>query len=89
MGFFASVWRDITSMFRQPRIEEEIADEMRVHLARLTAYNRRAGLSPEEAARDARRRLGSVWVDTRRPRQGTSQTARHQAAQTIVAGSGS
>ena len=80
MGFFASVWRDITSMFREPRIEEEIADEMRVHLARLTAYNRRAGLSPEEAARDARQRLGGLWVAPQRRRQSTPQSARYHAA---------
>jgi len=65
MGFCGRVWRGIASMFRESRIEEEIADEMRVHVARLTAYNRRAGLSPEEAARDARRRLGGVWVNDR------------------------
>ena len=80
MGFFASVWRDITSMFREPRIEEEIADEMRVHLARLTAYNRRAGLSPEEAARDARRRLGGLWIDPQGRQQRTPHPARYHAA---------
>jgi len=80
MGLFGRVWREITSMFREPRIEEEIAAEMRVHLARLTAYNRRAGLSSEEAARDARRRLGGPWVNPQRRRQGTPRPARYHAA---------
>jgi hypothetical protein len=80
MGLFGRVWREIASIFRESRIEEEIADEMRVHLARLTAYNRRAGLSPEEAAREARRRLGAAWVDPQGRQQRTPQPARYHAA---------
>jgi hypothetical protein len=78
MGAFNSLWRQVASMFGARPIEEELAAEMRVHLERIIAYNRRAGLSPEEAAREARRRLGGGWVN---PRQAhIAPPARHRAA---------
>ena len=42
------------------RFENELAAELRVHLARIVAYNRRAGMTPEAAMRDAERRLGTL-----------------------------
>jgi 1,2-phenylacetyl-CoA epoxidase catalytic subunit len=78
MGALNNLWRQVASMFGARPIEEELAAEMRVHLERMIAYNRRAGLSPEEAAREAHRRLGGAWVNPRQPH--IVPTARHRAA---------
>ncbi|HEV3076508.1 MAG TPA: permease prefix domain 1-containing protein, partial [Thermoanaerobaculia bacterium] len=46
--------------FAARRLDDDLDDELRSHLAMLAEENRRRGMDPEEAARAARRRLGQV-----------------------------
>src|SRR6266581_113384 len=58
------MWRTIWSKLRsrgQSRIIKcEIDDELRFHLERATDSNTAAGMLPEEAAREARKRFGNL-----------------------------
>ena len=50
----------VFALFYKDRIETEIDEELRFHLAMRTAENIRAGMPPPEASRAANRRLGNV-----------------------------
>jgi len=51
-------------LFQRPVIKHEIDEELRFHIEQRTAENIAAGMSPEEAARDARSRFGN-WQSVR------------------------
>ena len=47
-------------LFQRPAIRREIDEELRFHIELRTAENIAAGMAPEEAAREARKRFGNV-----------------------------
>lgn len=54
-----SIVNRIANLFRRSKVDREIDAEMRVHIAMRTADNIAAGMTPEEARRDALVRFGS------------------------------
>ncbi len=50
----------LASLFRRKRLEQELDAEVRSHLEMATEINRRAGMSEEEARREALRNFGGV-----------------------------
>src|SRR6478752_5201231 len=58
------LWRNIQqrlrSLFRRTVMKRDIDEELRFHLEQRAAENIVAGMSPEEAARAAKRRFGNV-----------------------------
>jgi putative ABC transport system permease protein len=69
MSFYAR----IANLFRRSRVDREIDDELRAHIEMRTEDNVRAGMSPEEARRDALLRFGNRSV--MRERTTASDTA--------------
>ena len=64
MSWFSRVRR----MLQRDRLEKDLDEELRSHLDMRAADNMAAGMTPEEAGRDARRRFGNVTAlkeDTR------------------------
>jgi predicted permease len=53
-------WIRFRSLWRRPAVKREIDEELRFHLEQRTAENLAAGITPEEAAREARKRFGNV-----------------------------
>src|SRR2546427_5821439 len=60
MNPFKIVWRRLRSLGQRRAVKEEIDEELRFHVEMRTAENAAAGMSPEEAPREARRRFGNV-----------------------------
>ncbi len=60
MNRFGTIWRRWRSLGPRRVMKQEIDQELRFHLDLRTAENVAAGMSPEEAARAARRRFGNV-----------------------------
>ncbi|HKW90167.1 MAG TPA: ABC transporter permease [Candidatus Acidoferrales bacterium] len=54
-----SIIRRITNLFHRSKLDEEIEAELRTHIEMRTADNMAAGMSPQEARRDAVLRFGS------------------------------
>jgi predicted permease len=54
-----SILRRITNLFQRSKLEQEIEAELRAHIEMRTADNIAAGMSPEEARRQAVLRFGS------------------------------
>lgn len=52
------VW--LRLLWQRPTLKREIDEELRLHMERQTAENLAAGMSPEDAAREARKRFGNV-----------------------------
>src|SRR5215471_15598896 len=52
----------LVNVFRSDRVNHDLEDEIRFHLDTRTEEFRRRGMTPEEAAQEARRRLGNEWV---------------------------
>jgi hypothetical protein len=50
----------LRSLFRRSTVEQELSDELRLHLDRLTEQNTSKGMSPDEAHYAALRELGGV-----------------------------
>ena len=48
----------LAALFRKEDLREEFDQELRLHLEMETEQNLRRGMSPEEARRTARRRIG-------------------------------
>ena len=60
MKNLSSIWLKLRSL-RQPKaIKQEIDEELRFHVEQRTAENIAAGMTPEEAAREARKRFGNM-----------------------------
>src|ERR1022692_3734253 len=53
-------WRWLRSLGQNRAVKQEIDEELRFHLEQRTAEHIAAGMSPEEAAREARKRFGNV-----------------------------
>jgi hypothetical protein len=54
-----SLFRRISNLFSRGNLEREIQDELRSHLDMRTAENVAAGMTPEQAHRDALLRFGN------------------------------
>jgi predicted permease len=57
-----SILRRITNLFHRSKLDQEIEAELRTHIEMRTADNIAAGMSPEEARRDALLRFGNRAV---------------------------
>jgi predicted permease len=51
----------LVNVFRSDRLNQDLEDEIRFHLDTRAAEFTRRGMTPAEAAREARRRLGNQW----------------------------
>lgn len=58
----AEIWRRILFLTRRTRADEELAEEMRLHMDLRAAKLRQQGIEADEAARAARRRFGNATV---------------------------
>src|SRR5262249_43548637 len=52
----------LANVFRSDRLRHDLEDEIRFHLETRAAEFSRRGMTPAEAAREARRRLGNEWL---------------------------
>jgi hypothetical protein len=52
----------LANVFRSDRLDHDLGDEIHFHLDTRAAEFSRRGMSPAEAAREARRRLGNEWL---------------------------
>ena len=57
MKLLRTIWSRLGSLWKRRLVKREIDEELRFHLEQRTAENLAAGLAPEEAAREARRRF--------------------------------
>jgi macrolide transport system ATP-binding/permease protein len=70
MGEFGkAALRRVAALFRRRRLEEELHAEVRAHLEMSAEMNRRAGMSEEEARREALRSFGGVEQTKERYRE--------------------
>jgi predicted permease len=60
MGALADVLRRLRSLGRRGKLEDRLADEIRFHVEQQTEKNRRAGMTQDEARRQALIRFGGV-----------------------------
>ena len=60
MSWFELAKRRLRMLFRKDDVEEELAEEMRLHLELETEELIRSGSDPAGARREAHRRLGGV-----------------------------
>lgn len=71
MNPFRSMWQRLRIVWQRREAKREIDEELGFHIEKRTAENMAAGMSPEEAAREARRRFGnhqSVRMECREQR---------------------
>ena len=54
------IWLTLRSLWQRPAVKQEIDEELRFHIEQRTAENIAAGMPPEKAARDARKRFGNI-----------------------------
>jgi predicted permease len=59
MNLFRAIWSRFRSLGQNRVVKQEIDDELSFHLEQRTAENIARGMSPEEAAREARKRFGN------------------------------
>jgi predicted permease len=64
MNSFRTIWRWLRSLGQRRVVKQEIDEELRFHIEQRTAENIAAGMSAEEAAREARKRFGN-WQSVR------------------------
>jgi predicted permease len=55
-----TIWSRIRWLWQRREVKREIDEELRFHLEQRTAENVAAGMAPEAAAREARKRFGNV-----------------------------
>ncbi|MBI5383193.1 MAG: ABC transporter permease [Verrucomicrobia bacterium] len=60
MRALRTIWSRLRSLWQRREVKREIDEELRFHLEQRTAENVAAGMSPEDAAREARKRFGNV-----------------------------
>jgi predicted permease len=60
MGTLADVLRRLRSLLRRTELEDRLDDEIRFHVEQQIEKNRRAGMTPDEARRQALIRFGGV-----------------------------
>jgi len=60
MKLFKTIWLRLRSLWQRCEVKREIDEELRFHIEQRTAENVAAGMAPEEAAREARKRFGNL-----------------------------
>lgn len=60
MKTLRTIWLRIRSLWQRREVKREIDEELRFHLEQRAAENLAAGMEPEAAAREARKRFGNV-----------------------------
>ena len=60
MNLFRNIWSRFRSLGQRRAMKREIDEELRFHLEQRTAENVAAGMPPEKAAREARKRFGNL-----------------------------
>ena len=60
MPWLTDTWRRLRSIWRRDTLERGLDDEIRFHIEQQTEKNRRAGLTADEARRQALIRFGGV-----------------------------
>src|SRR5580704_11738542 len=60
MNPIRTFWLKLRSLGQRRAVKQEIDEELRFHIEQRTAENIAAGMSLEDAAREARRRFGNV-----------------------------
>jgi hypothetical protein len=60
MNPLATIWLKLRSLGQRRAVKREIDEELRFHIEQRTAENIAAGMSPEEAGREARKRFGNL-----------------------------
>ncbi len=60
MNFPHTIWRRLRSRWQHGDVKREVDEELRFHLEQRTAENIAAGMSPDEGAREARKRFGNL-----------------------------
>ncbi len=71
MNGLRTIWLKLRSLCQRREVKQEIDEELRFHLEQRTAENIASGMSPEDAAREARKRFGnhqSVRMECRKHR---------------------
>ena len=64
MKLMRKIWLSIRSLWQRREVKQEIDEELRFHIEQRVAENIAAGMTPEEAAREARKRFGN-WQSVR------------------------
>src|SRR5580658_2463548 len=70
-------------LFQRPAIKREIDEELRFHIEQRTAENIAAGMSPEDAASDARKRFGNLQTVREQCREKRGANVGESTAQDI------
>src|SRR5260370_425192 len=60
MRTLITFWRKLRSLGQPRAVKQEIDEELRFHIEQRTAENITKGMTPEEAAREARKRFGNL-----------------------------
>jgi macrolide transport system ATP-binding/permease protein len=60
MNIVRTIWMKLRSAWQRRGVKREIDEELRFHLEQRTAENLAAGMAPEDAAREARKRFGNL-----------------------------
>src|SRR5882724_3309119 len=60
MNSFNKIWRRLRSLGQTKTVKQDIDEELRFHIEQRTAENILTGMTPDEAAREARKRFGNV-----------------------------
>src|SRR5512138_773716 len=60
MGVLIDGWRRLRAFARRQELDDRLDDEIRFHVEQQTEKNRRAGMTPDEARRQALIRFGGV-----------------------------
>jgi predicted permease len=68
MGALLDLWRRLRSLGRRRTLEDRLDDEIRFHVEQQLEKNRRAGMTPQEARRQALIRFGGVEQTRERTR---------------------
>ncbi len=64
MHTLRTIWSRLRSVWQRRAVKQEIDEELRFHLEQRMADNLAAGMSPADAAREARKRFGN-WQSVR------------------------
>jgi hypothetical protein len=74
MNSIHKIWRRLRSFGQRRAVKQEIDEELRFHIEQRTAENIAAGMSPDEAAREAPKRFGNLQSvrDEYREKRGAS-----------------
>ena len=68
MARAGEIWRRLVFLFRRGRMERDLAEEMRDHMARKAESNVNRGMTAEDARAAAQRQLGNLTLHSERSR---------------------